>query len=290
MHAVTEPTHWSPHHRWRHRVSTRAFRWLSRRRIIKSRPGERYRINRHVVHLAALPSDLRGLTITHLSDLHVGPIVRPEHLPAIVDRVNEIGTDLIANTGDTLDYSNKYLPAVVEALAELRAPMGVYHVLGNHDYRDSPAEVIRSFRKADLNLLVNEHAVVEVNDHHIAVAGIDWAQREENIGRLVDHTCDAICHADLRVLLAHHPHALDAATRHGVDLVLSGHTHGGQFVLRKNRHGRESVGLGNMAFRYPQGHYRRGNTHLHVTNGIGGSFPLRYRCPAEISVLELQPG
>lgn len=290
MSTVAEPNRWASHHRLRHRVSTSAFRWLARQRIIKARPGERYRINRHVVHLPALPADLRGLTVAHLSDLHVGPIIKPDHVRAIAQRITALQPDLIANTGDTLDHSNQYLPGVVEALAHLRAPLGVYHVLGNHDHRDSAHDVRRAFDDAGLNLLVNQHVPVEVNGHGIAIAGIDWAEQDRQLARWVDQTCDAICHADLRLLLAHHPHALDAATRHDVDLVLAGHTHGGQVVLRKNRHGLESFGLGNLVNRYPQGHYRRGRTHLHVTNGIGGSFPLRYRCPAEISFLELQPG
>ncbi len=288
MNLVAESDHWKSHHRLRHRVSTRAFNWLSRRRVIRHRPGEQFRIKRHAVAIADLPAAFDGMTIAHLSDLHVGNILRPDHLPAIVDAVNEVGADLIANTGDILDHSNRYLPPAVEALSQLEAPLGVYHVLGNHDYRDDARVVRDAFGEAGLNLLVNTHAPLRHNGGALAVAGIDWAGHPVNIRRLVRHTCEPIEPVDLRILLAHHPHALDTAVSYDVDLVLAGHTHGGQVVIRKNRGGRESLGLGNMRWRYPQGHYVRRRTHLHVTNGVGGSFPLRFRCPAEISVLELR--
>ncbi len=286
---IDERDQWKTHHRLRHRASIKAFRWLSRKNIIKARPGERFRIQRHTVRIAGLPGELAGLTIAHLSDLHVGTIIRPEFLPSIVDKINAIGADLIANTGDLIDHDNQYLAPTVEALAGLEAPLGVYHVLGNHDYRDDGPAVIDALRAAQLNVLVNEHHRVAHRGRHIAVAGIDWAQHPVNIAHLVDHACGQANGDDFKLLLAHHPHALDPAAEHGVHLVLAGHTHGGQFVFRKNRHGRESIGLGNFKFRYAQGHYTRHRTHLYVTSGLGGSFPLRFRCPAEVGVLELHP-
>lgn len=287
-----EPSRWKRYHRVRHALSTRAFGWLARRRMLRCAPGERFVVNEQELRLPRLPTDLDGLRIAHVSDLHVGPLMRPEHLPPIVAAINDLGADLIANTGDIVDYSNHYLSPVVGALGKLKAPLGVYHVLGNHDYRDAAAEVVHAFRMADLSMLVNEHVRVEVHSHRLAVAGIDWAERDRSLARLVHRACEGIYGDDLRVLLAHHPHALDAASRHNVDLVLSGHTHGGQVILRKGaaHSPRPSLGLGNLNFRYPQGHYQKGRTHLFVTNGLGGSFPLRFRCPAEINVLRLRPG
>ena len=288
MNLITEPDQWKGHHRLRHRVSTRTFNWLSRRNMIRHKPGVHFRVKHHAVRLHDLPASLDGITIAHLSDLHVGSVLRPERLGPIVDAINAAGADMIVNTGDVLDHSNRYLPPAVEALAKLAAPLGVYHVLGNHDYRDDGEAVREAFEAAGLDLLVNDHRAIEVNGCRIHVAGIDWAGHPVNIKRLVDHTMQAVGESDLRILLAHHPHALDPAVQHRVQLVLAGHTHGGQMVIRKNRGRRESIGLGNMKWRYAQGHYQRHGTHLHVTNGLGGSFPLRFRCPAEISVLELK--
>lgn len=276
-------------HRLRHAVSTRAFRWLAERRLIRAVPGERFEVNPHALHLPHLPEGLDGLRIVHLSDLHVGKILTPAHLPAIVEAVNALEADLVAVTGDLLDFSNRYLPDVVEAVGAMRAALGVFTVLGNHDYRESGRQVVRAFRQAELDLLVNDHVTVETDGGTIVVGGIDWAEEDARLQGYVRRTCAGMEAGDLRLLLAHHPHALDFAARCDVDLVLSGHTHGGQVLLRHMRpHARESLGLGNFKWRYPQGHYIRGRTHLFVTNGLGGSFPLRIRCPAEISVLTLR--
>ncbi len=280
---------WQARHQWKHRVSTRAYHWLQRKRLLRGAPGEGFVVNTHQLRLPQLPRELRGLRIAHFSDLHVGTILRPEHLDAIVRMVNELEADVIVNTGDLIDSSNRYLSKVVEAMTRLDAPLGVYTVLGNHDHRDNPAEIVHAFHMADLPLLMNDSVRLGVNGRTLALSGIDYAQSGPNLSRLVGRTCSAINDATLHVLLSHHPHALDHAAVHGVDLVLAGHTHGGQFVLRRTRpHKARSVGLGNLAFRYPQGHYQLGNTHLFVTNGLGGSFPVRFRCPAEVSLLELQ--
>ena len=81
---------------------------------------------------------------------------------------------------------------------------------------------------------------------------------------------------------------LDAACRHGLDLTLSGHTHGGQLLLSNHRGRKGSIGLGSLAFQYPRGLYRRGDHHLYVTSGVGSWFPWRVRCPAEIACLVMR--
>ncbi|MFA7237202.1 MAG: metallophosphoesterase [Phycisphaeraceae bacterium] len=282
---------WHKRHQVRHAMSVRAFRWLTERKIIRGGPCGGFVLSPHVLKLAGLPAELAGLRIAHLSDLHVGSLLTPDHLPAIVRQVNALEPDIIAVTGDLMDTDNHYLHPLLEALLQLRAPLGIYSVLGNHDYRDAAPEIVHGFRMADMKMLVDQHVMVQASGRAVAVAGIDWAESDDDLAGHVRKTCAKIQGDDLRILLAHHPHALDAAADAHVHLVLSGHTHGGQFIFRKSRtHQRESVGLGNLKWRYPQGHYQRGDTHLFVTNGLGGSFPLRFRCPAEITLLELQPG
>lgn len=273
-----------------HDAASRVFAWLASRRLIRQRPGEVFNIHRHTLRLPSLPQSFKPLTITHVSDFHVGHVFTPDHLPAIVETINDLGSDMIAITGDLVDHSNYYLWSVLAAIRDLKAPLGVYSVLGNHDYIDSGPEIAHAFHMADLKLLMNQHELIEHHGHRLAIAGIDWATSDANLNRLVEHTCQPIHGEAIRILLAHHPHALDAAVHHGVNLVLSGHTHGGQVLLRKSQpHHRRSLGLGNMAFRYPQGHYVQGNTHLFVTTGLGSALPVRIGCPAEISVLEIRP-
>ena len=94
--------------------------------------------------------------------------------------------------------------------------------------------------------------------------------------------------ADLKILLAHHPHAFDEAHRHAIDLTLSGHTHGGQILFSTKRGKKGSIGLGNVGFRYTRGLYEHGACRLHVSSGVGAWFPIRFRCPAEITRLVLE--
>ena len=272
----------------RHAVFTRGPIRLTRGRLSRVRPGEDFALNTRTVHLPDLADELCGLRITHLSDPHIGELVTPDHLPYIVEAVNEFGGDMIAATGDFIDLSNKHLPAVVEAMGQLEAPLGAWFVLGNHDYLDNATEVKRAFREAGLNLLVNQAGRIDCDGLTVAVGGIDWTADDAMIERLVRRTARRMGEADLSILLAHHPHAFDAACRRGIDLTLSGHTHGGQLLLSDRRGKKGSIALGGFGFKYTRGLYTRGEHCLYVSSGVGSWFPWRFRCPAEITSLELQ--
>lgn len=262
---------------------------LSRGRLARPKPGRDFKVTSNTVNLPALPDALTSLSIAHLSDPHVGDLLTPAHLPAIVDATNAIGADLIAVTGDFIDFSNDVLPDVIDAMRQFRAPLGCWFVLGNHDYLDNADEVKAAFADAELNLLLNEAAHVEHAGHRIAIGGIDWSHTAAHLMRDVRATASAMDtdDADLSLLLAHHPHAFDTARSLGIDLTLSGHTHGGQFLISKKRGKKGSIGLANLAFRYTKGLYENAGSHLHVTTGVGSWFPWRFRCPAEITRLEL---
>ena len=273
---------------FRHAVFTRGAVRLSGGRLARPRPGKDFAVNQRVIDLPRLPDELCGLTITHLSDLHVGELVTPAHLPYIVEAANALESDLIAVTGDFVDFSNVYLPAIIKAMEQLTAPLGVYFVLGNHDFLDNGQQVADAFLKAGLNLLLNNTVDLEHYEKRITVGGINWADKHTQIARDVRATVNQMPKADLRLLLAHHPHAFDAARRRGVDLTLSGHTHGGQVLLSNKRGKKGSIGLANFGFRYTRGLYQHGDSRLFVSSGVGSWFPLRIRCPAEITRLELQ--
>ncbi len=272
----------------RHAIFTRAPLRLIGGRL--NRTGGRFCINQRTIDLPDLPDELCGLRITHLSDPHVGELITPEHLPAIVEAANKLDGHLIAVTGDFIDFSNKVLPAVVDAMKKLHAPLGAYFVLGNHDYLDNAEEVKRAFHRGGLELLVNAARLLQFQGRKIALGGADWAEggprqlacNVRNTARRMDHN------ADLSILLAHHPHAFDTAHRFGIDVTLSGHTHGGQVLLSPTRGKKGSIGLANIGFRYTRGLYAHGDCRLFVSSGVGSWFPFRFRCPAEITQLELQ--
>lgn len=271
----------------RHAASTGAYRWLARRKIVRRVPGEHFHVRHHTVRMHGLPDALDGLCIAHLTDLHVGSILTPDRLPRIVESVNRINADLIAVTGDMLDHSNACLEPVADAMAQLDAPLGAYFVLGNHDYREDIDRVVAAFNKRGLPLLINQVVHLPVGNARITLGGIDYAEHDDTLAQHVRSVVRHMPECDLRVLLAHHPHAFDAAHAAGIHLTLSGHTHGGQLLLRPHTLTRPSLGLGNLAWRYAQGLYHRDTSRLFVSSGIGSAFPLRVRCPAEISVLNL---
>jgi predicted MPP superfamily phosphohydrolase len=258
-------------------------------------PRRRPQIVERDVWLTALPDELDGLRIAHLSDLHVGHLFTPAKLTGVIEACGELGADLIAITGDFVDFSLNVLDSVLSAIGRLRAPLGVHLVPGNHDYLDDPPALLRRFEEAGLPMLLNRHIRLDCRGKSIAVGGIDWAGTTPKLAAMVRHAMATDDHQphtkpDLRLLLAHHPHAFDEAHRQGVDLTLSGHTHGGQLMLTKGRNGKRPIGLGNLAFRYPAGLYRRGESRLYVTTGVGSWFPWRINAPAEIACLTLHSG
>lgn len=267
---------------------------LSGGRVIRLRSIRRLRVVDRMIRLPTLPQALDGLKIAHISDLHIGELVTPDRLPGIIDTTNRLGADLIAVTGDFVDLSLNVLAEVINAMTQLAAPLGVYLVPGNHDQLEDGAELVRRFRSAGLNMLVNEAVALAHHGCRIHIAGIDFHHRASELDRLVGRATSHLAgrtdrpRPDLQLMLAHHPHAFDAAWHRGVDLTLAGHTHGGQLVLSTWRGRKGSIGLANFRFRYPRGLYRRGNHYLYVTSGVGSWFPLRLRCPAEIARLTLR--
>lgn len=276
--------------RARHAAFTRLPVRLSRGRLAQL-PSLRnvHRIDRAMI-VPELPAALNGLRITHLSDLHIGELIPVDRLAAIVDAANACGGDLIAVTGDFVDLKLHVLDEVIAQLQRLSAPLGVYMVPGNHDYLMDGPHLVRRFREAGLDLLINEHRVVPHRDARLVVGGIDYAHHTRRLARFTRQAFQAAPAHDtttMRLLLTHHPDAFDPARDdHDVCVTLAGHTHGGQVVVSNGpRMGRLSLGA--MNFRYAHGLYTRGGRHLHVTSGIGAWFPWRYRCPAEMVSLTL---
>jgi uncharacterized protein len=189
---------------------------------------------RHVeVPIDGLPAALHGFTIVQISDLHVGPTVKAPFVRAIVDRINTLGADAVAITGDLVDGRVQDLAHDVAPLADLRSRHGSFFVTGNHEYYSGAAEWIALLRTFGLRVLLDEHVVLDHGGAQLVLAGVaDFSARHF----IATHRSDpraamagAPRGAGLRVLLAHQPRSADAAADAGFDVQLSGHTHGGQF-------------------------------------------------------------
>jgi hypothetical protein len=250
-------------------------------------------VNRHAVAAPWLPDRLRGLTITQLSDLHVGRHYRPGLLPQLVETANSLRSDIVVVTGDIVDNSNEMLPEAVEALKQLEYRHGLFLCIGNHDELDSRPDFIRYVR-GRLPLLLNERRCIEIGGERITIAGLDYANTEAPSGRRPGSIAD-VAHTLLGhvareegpvIALAHHPHAWDWLAEAGVPLTLSGHTHGGQIMLTPPDE-RPDIGAGRLLFRYIRGFYRAAGRTLFVNRGVGNWFPLRVWAPAEVVQIQL---
>jgi predicted MPP superfamily phosphohydrolase len=251
-------------------------------------------VTRHTVPLAGLPAAFAGLRIVQLSDLHCGRGVTPAYLREAVDLALGQRPDVIALTGDFIHKGFKHIGHVAEVLSRLEAPHGVYAVLGNHDYSVRNALGIRRHPRlhqavADalagrgIRVLRNETVRLARGDAHLHLTGVEdlWSRACDP-----DRAFAGLCPSLPRVVLAHNPCTIDTLVRHRCDLMLSGHTHGGQIDLP----GLGRVVLGRKGRRYAAGLYRVGAAHLYVNKGVGFGFRVRYGVRPEVAVLTLQAG
>jgi predicted MPP superfamily phosphohydrolase len=238
------------------------------------------------VPIAGLPLALHGFTIAQISDVHVGPTIRSRYVQAIVDRVNALGADMVAVTGDLVDGSVAELADHVAPLATLRSRHGTFFVTGNHEYYSGAHAWVAELRRLDICVLMNEHVVLRHGASALVVAGItdhgahqfDASHRSDARAALAGAPADA----GMRLLLAHQPRSAAQALDLGLHLQLSGHTHGGQFWPW------------NLFVRLQQpftaGLHRLQDLWVYTSRGTGyWGPPKRFGAPSEITRLRLVP-
>lgn len=245
---------------------------------------QRVRVQRVRVTLDRLPQALSGTKIVQLSDVHIGPTLGLEFLEQVVRTTNALEPDVIAITGDLVDGSLESIGELCAPLAQLQARYGVFFVTGNHEYYSGAVEWCRHLPTLGVRVLRNEHVSVGTEEHSFDLAGID-DHHAEQFGH--GHGADLARAVQGRdpsrslVLLAHQPRQAEAADQHGVELQLSGHTHGGQiwpfnFLVKLQQP--IVAGLG-----------RVGRTQVYVNSGTGyWGPPMRLGTAAEITELTLE--
>jgi predicted MPP superfamily phosphohydrolase len=241
-------------------------------------------VNEERIWLDALPEVFSGLRVVQISDIHHGLFLPQKWLAEAVQQANRLHADVIALTGDFVSYSRANIEPAAEILGRLRARYGVLAVLGNHDFRVGADAITSALRRHSIEVLRNQHTTVQFGGGSLYVAGVD----DYGYGADVRRAVRGIPLEAATILLAHNPRIISLASRHGVSLVLSGHTHGGQvnLPLLGTVYGRSPERL-----RYKIGWDRLGTTQIYVSRGIGTIvLPWRLRCPAEITHLELLPG
>lgn len=242
-----------------------------------------FRVRRIEVPVPGLPRDLDGATIAHVSDVHVGKFTTGRVLADLAEATNRLRADCVLMTGDLIDHALADLPEAADMLRRIDPRGGLFLVEGNHDLFEGREEFARGVAAAGFPLLRNEAAHILLRGHPVDVLGIRWARGESEMNADVAATAALRQPDALPLLLAHHPHAFDAAARAGIPLTLAGHTHGGQLMLGHD------VGPGPLMYRYWSGLYRKECGAVAViSNGAGNWFPLRTAAPAEILHLTLR--
>jgi len=245
--------------------------------------SRRVKVTDQRIWLNELPESFAGLRVLQLSDIHHSLFFPLDRVAKVVELSNRLKPDIVALTGDFITYSKRSIEPVAEMLGTLRSRLGVVAVLGNHDFRVGAEMVQKALRRHRIKVLRNRHIVLHDRADSLTVAGVD----DLGYGADLAAALRGVPHGSPSILLAHNPRLVRRAARHGVGLVLSGHTHGGQvnLPLLGSVYGRSPEQL-----RYKIGWDRLGETQIYVSRGIGTIvLPWRLRCPAEIPYLELQP-
>lgn len=241
------------------------------------------RVSRHRIPVPNLPPAFEGFRIVHLSDLHYGPLQPLSTIRYAVWRANRLRRDIIVCTGDYVleENSHRRIDRVWPVLAGLHAPAGVYSVLGNHDHWADTARSLAWLEKTGQNIR-GRRVRLERGGRVLWLAGAGdlW---EDHIP--IDRLLAGVPEADCRIVAAHNPDTADTEFSARVDLMITGHTHGGQFVLPF--FGPPSNPVRNKA--YTSGlKYSPVGVPVFISKGIGwGTFPVRLNCFPEIAVLEL---
>ncbi len=243
------------------------------------------RVRRHELAFPDYPAGAGPLRAAFLTDFHLDRLASARRLGRIVDRVNAEAPDIIFLGGDYADAKLERLDDCLSELARLRAPLGVWAVLGNHDHVHAPARVLSALREAGITPLENEGFWLDLGGGRIRIGGVadfwhgrpDWEAAAGTAGP-----------GDFLLLLAHNPDYTETLPPGAVDLVLAGHTHDGQatvfglwspFIGIPSRHGQK----------YRAGVVDNGRTTVLVSGGAGGLIaPMRYFAPPSVEVVTLR--
>jgi len=241
-------------------------------------------INHREITMEGLPLGFDGFRVVFMSDFHHGRWNSAEFIRECIARANALRPDLVALTGDFVDYGRAWIPGVARELAGLRARHGVVAVLGNHDHYDRGANPMRdALRRGGITDLTNRGGTIHRGGETLHLGGTgDYWRDKQNLAVALD----GVRRRKSVLLLQHNPDYVERIEDDRVGLVLSGHTHGGQVVF-------PLIGAPILPSKYGQ-KYAAGLCQgpvapVFVTTGVGSSFPpLRINCPAEIACLTLR--
>ncbi len=257
-----------------------------------------YEIDYKDIKLDNLPPELKGTTITLFSDIHAGQYMNEKDMREYADVVNDLRSDIIIIPGDFVNsYRGDAIP-VAAAFRDLKARYGVYGSLGNHDFFQDPGYVADTINnESPIQVLRNEHRKINIKGKDLYILGVD-----DTVSSGVGGSNAVLSYVDemyvylkkneqtfensTKLLLCHKPYGFDDLATRDIDLVLAGHTHGGQVVPFKYE--MINVSFAALVSKYIEGHYKIGKSNMYVSRGIGCvALPIRLNCPPEITKITL---
>ncbi len=256
-----------------------------------------YQIDYKEIKIDNLPPELKGTTITLISDIHAGQYMNEKDIHEYTDVINNLDSDIICIPGDFINFEVKDVHMMTNAFRELKAKHGIYGSLGNHDFFQDVDYVAKAIvNESPIQLLRNDHKKITINGKDLYMIGVDDTRgagaHMEAVIKYYETAEDKLksTEGDIadkpKILLCHKPYGFDALAEKQIDLVLAGHTHGGQVVPVK-------FGNFNMSFaatvsKYIEGLYTIGKSKMYVSRGIGCvGLPIRINCPPEVTKITL---
>ncbi len=248
---------------------------------------ERLKVEEKTLSFNDLPEAMDGFVIVQISDIHTGPFMDGHRLAGFVGIINKLGADIVVITGDLINWGNAYVGETADVLSGIQAPSGVFVILGNHDFYCDVDELCSRLNKGGIRVLRNRWTRIAGQDSTdpIYLLGIDDARGSWYLNDdfpYLNQTLADLPEKSFKILLCHRPNVFNHAARSGIQLTLSGHTHGGQFIMPSL--GGHGWSLAKMAYQHDYGLYRKHKSYLYVNKGLGVvGPPVRINCPREIS-------
>ena len=248
------------------------------------------------IRLARCPKAFEGFRIAQLSDIHIGPFMTSQEVARYVEIANGLKADLVVLTGDFVTWDPATQASVVESLAGLRAPYGVFGCLGNHEmWTGTQDSITQLFAARGIRILRQQCAAIAAHGDALNLIGVDFQTRPGSrtrgkvIARPYLRGIEPLLQADtVNILLSHNPNSFDRAAELGVDLSLAGHTHGGQVTLEFIH---PSLTPSRLITSYVKGWFEKRGAQLYVNRGIGTiGVPARLGARPEITLFELARG
>jgi predicted MPP superfamily phosphohydrolase len=247
---------------------------------------DEYDLIERVVNIPRLPQEFRGFSIGLLSDVHSSAIMSKEDMDIYVAAMNALKPDIIFVTGDFVNSRTSEVYPFAESFSQLRAPHGVFGVLGNHDYFSDVELIAKEVDACGVKLLRNDAVKISIGSAYINLVGVDDIGHGAKAADYLQRALVSVSNSQPRLLLCHKPYFMDDFVENAFDLVLCGHTHGGQVVFARIND--TYITPASLFSPYVWGLYRVKETQMYVNRGLGSvGVPFRINCPPEVTKLVL---